>query len=118
MLVRDGYYYIKSGENKMKVALSFEDVMEQMPTSDLTATTAQVEPLCAIESLTKAANSDGTVSYTINYATSSFNGLIDSIPLPPCPPAPTRLPPWRSTRWIWKCSSAATVFPPWKCCWI
>ena len=75
----DGYYYIKSGENKMKVALSFEDVMEQMPTSDLTATTAQVEPLCAIESLTKAANSDGTVSYTINYATSSFNGLIDSI---------------------------------------
>ena len=75
----DGYYYIKSGESKMKVALSFEDVMEQMPTSDLTATTAQVEPLCAIESLTKAANSDGTVSYTINYATSSFNGLIDSI---------------------------------------
>ena len=75
----DGYYYIKSGENKMKVALSFEDAMGQMPTSDLTATTAQVEPLCAIESLTKATNSDGTVSYTINYATSSFNSLIDSV---------------------------------------
>lgn len=75
----DGYYYIKSGENKMKVALSFEDAMGQMPTSDLTATTSQVEPLCAIESLTKATNSDGTVSYTINYATSSFNSLIDSV---------------------------------------
>ena len=56
----DGYYYVKSGEDKVKVALSFEDVMEQMPTSDLTATAAQVEPLCAIESLTKADNSDGT----------------------------------------------------------
>ena len=75
----DGYYYVKSGEDKVKVALSFEDVMEQMPTSDLTATAAQVEPLCAIESLTKADNSDGTVSYTINYATSSFNGMIDTI---------------------------------------
>ncbi|MGO5115639.1 hypothetical protein ACTQ33_11540 [Candidatus Avoscillospira sp. LCP25S3_F1] len=75
-----GYYYVKTGTDKMKMALSLEDALAQMPTTDLTATTTQVEPLCAFTSITKAQEADGTtVGYNIRYAPAALTGMMDNI---------------------------------------
>lgn len=75
----NGYYYMNDGTSKLKMPLSYEEVLAQLPTTDLTAGTTQLEPLCAFTSLVKNHNSDGTTSYTVNYATAAFNSLLDSI---------------------------------------
>lgn len=75
----NGYYYMNDGTTKVKTPLSFEEVMSQLPTTDVTATTTQLEPLCAFTSITKANHSDGSVGYNIRYAPAALNGMLDTV---------------------------------------
>lgn len=75
----NGYFYMNDGTSKVKTPLSYEEVLAQLPATDVTATTTQVEPLCAFTSLTKANHSDGSVGYNIRYAPAALNGMLDTV---------------------------------------
>lgn len=66
----DGYYYIKTGEDKMKMAMSFDDMLKGM---NLEMT--QSNPICMFDSIAK--NSDG--SFKIAYAPAFMNDMIGEI---------------------------------------
>ena len=65
-----GYYYIKTGDEKMNMAMSFEEMMANMDLDMMKG-----EPLCMFKSIAK--NSDG--SFNISYTPDFMNGMIDDI---------------------------------------
>lgn len=66
----EGNYYMKSGEEKVKMPMSFDDMMGSM-NMDL----MQSEPICAFQSIAK--NNDG--SFKISYAPAFMNDLIGDV---------------------------------------
>lgn len=66
----DGNYYVKSGDEKIKMAMSFEDMMAGMDLDMMKG-----EPLCMFKSIAK--NSDG--SFSIAYTPDYMNSMISDI---------------------------------------
>ena len=60
---------------KVKMPMSFDDVMAQM---DGITETSSAEPISVLKSLTKS-TSGGTTTYSVTYATGAFNSLVDMI---------------------------------------
>ena len=67
----DGVFYMNMGGQKVKMDMSFEDMMQQM--GDLSAM-QKTEPICMIDSIEKSGNTS-----TVTYSASGMNGLIDSV---------------------------------------
>lgn len=67
----DGVLYMNMGGQKVKMDMSFEDMMQQM--GDLSAM-QKTEPICMIDSIEKSGNTS-----TVTYSASGMNGLIDSV---------------------------------------
>lgn len=67
----DGVFYMNMGDQKVKMDMSFEDMMQQM--GDLSAM-QKTEPICMIDSIEKSGNTS-----TVTYSASGMNGLIDSV---------------------------------------
>ncbi|MGN1008771.1 MAG: S-layer homology domain-containing protein, partial [Butyricicoccus sp.] len=65
-----GNYYVKSGDEKIKMAMSFDDMMSGMNLDMMKG-----EPLCMFKSIAK--NSDG--SFSISYAPEFMNSMISDI---------------------------------------
>jgi hypothetical protein len=70
----DGYYYMDMAGTKVKLPLSFEDVLSQL---DVNAASSESLPVSAVLTWAKSIGSDGTVTYTLNVAPGAFNGLMD-----------------------------------------
>lgn len=71
----DGYFYMEMDGEKVKMPMSFDDVMAQM---DGITETSSAEPISVLKSLTKS-TSGGTTTYSVTYATGAFNSLVDMI---------------------------------------
>lgn len=67
----DGVFYMNMGGQKVKMDMSFEDMMQQV--GDLSAM-QKTEPICMIDSIEKSGNTS-----TVTYSASGMNGLIDSV---------------------------------------
>lgn len=67
----DGVFYMNMGGQKVKMDMSFEDMMQQM--GDLSAM-QKTEPICMIDSIEKSGNTS-----TVTYSASGMNGMIDSV---------------------------------------
>ncbi len=67
----DGVFYMNMGGQKVKMDMSFEDMMQQM--GDLSAM-QKTEPVCMIDSIEKSGNTS-----TVTYSASGMNGMIDSV---------------------------------------
>lgn len=67
----DGVYYMNMGDQKVKMDMSFEDVMAQM--GDLTGMQSS-EPLCLIESISESGS-----AMTVQYSSSGVNALVNSV---------------------------------------
>lgn len=67
----DGVFYMNMGGQKVKMDMSFEDMMQQM--GDLSAM-QKTEPICMIDSIEKSGNTS-----TVTYSAAGMNGLIDSV---------------------------------------
>ena len=67
----DGVFYMNMGGQKVKMDMSFEDMMQQM--GDLSAM-QKTEPICMIDSIEKSGNTS-----TVTYSASGMNGLIDYV---------------------------------------
>ena len=66
----DGYYYMNMEDMKVKMPLSFEDIMGQ--TMSLSSTTS--EPICLLKSISKSGS-----TYTLTYAGSAMTSLTEQI---------------------------------------
>lgn len=76
----DGCYYMNMEGLKIKMPLSFEDVMSQtagLSGSALTETAS--EPICLLKDISGSGSSSGTATYTLTYAGSAMSGLMDTI---------------------------------------
>lgn len=68
----DGYYYMEMDGQKLKMPLSFEEVMGQV---DQMGATASVEPISMLKDIT-ATKSGTTTTYTLTYAGGAMNSLV------------------------------------------
>lgn len=66
----DGYYYMASGDEKIKMAMSMNQSMGQF--SDMSSTASQ--PISMIQSIQKSGD-----TYTIIYSSDSMNALVSSV---------------------------------------
>lgn len=66
----DGYYYMNMEDLKVKMPLSFEEVMGQM--TNLTSSTS--EPICLLKDISKSGS-----TYTLVYAGSAMTGMTEQI---------------------------------------
>lgn len=67
----DGMYYINVDNEKMKMPLSFEDIMDGM---DITDMTSNYEPISMLQSISK--NSDG--SFNVSYTSGYLNSMVET----------------------------------------
>ena len=68
----DGVYYMNMGDEKVKMEMSLEDAIAQM--GGLDDMMQQSEPLCLIDSITRAGN-----RITVTYSASGMSGLVDTV---------------------------------------
>ncbi len=72
MYYTNGWYYMNMQGEKMKMAMSFDDMMEQM--GDMTQMPQQSEPICLIDSIETTGNKT-----VITYSPSGLTGMISSV---------------------------------------
>ena len=76
----DGYYYMNMEGLKVKLPLSFEDVMgETAGLTGSTVTAAASEPICLLKDIGRISSSDGPTTYTLTYAGSAMSGLMEQV---------------------------------------
>ena len=68
----DGMYYISSAGQKMKMAMSFDEMLSSL---DMNALTKR-EPISSIDTLSKDANGTYNVSYSTNYLNTTVNNVL------------------------------------------
>ena len=73
----DGYYYVSMDGEKLRMPLSFEEVMSQTELLS-TGTAGQSEPICLVKDLS-ITSSGGVDTYTITYAGGAMSGLVQSV---------------------------------------